>query len=83
MTAITNEKEPAVADVPVMLPAEEFRLNPAGNVPELTDHVYGIVPCRAKRVREYASPIVPFGAAVVAILKGGGATLMLRSWAAI
>jgi hypothetical protein len=82
---IAKENAPAAVAVPVMLPADEFRCNPAGNVPEVMDQVYGAVPLRGRSVKEYASPSVPFGAAVVRIAKGGGATVMLsvcaETWA--
>ena len=75
MTFTVNEKEPAVVGVPVIAPVEEFRVNPAANVPELIDHTYGAVPFWATSVNEYGSPTVPFGIAVAVILSGAGLTV--------
>jgi hypothetical protein len=35
---------PEAVGVPEMVPVEEFKLSPAGNLPTLIDHVYGIAP---------------------------------------
>jgi hypothetical protein len=39
-----------VVGVPVMAPVEAFKDNPPGNEPELTVHVYGVVPPVATKV---------------------------------
>ena len=39
-----NDAVPAVVGVPVICPVELFSERPAGKEPEVTDHVYGVVP---------------------------------------
>ena len=60
-------------------------MSPAGNEPELIDHVYGVVPPVAERVAVYDEPVVPAGSEVV-VMEGGcaaAATTMLRFAAAL
>jgi hypothetical protein len=38
--------------VPLITPVEEFNASPAGNVPELSAHVYGVAPPLAVNVWE-------------------------------
>jgi hypothetical protein len=59
-------KVPDAVGVPLKTPAE-LKLNPAGSVPALTDHVYGVVPPLAASVCEYVAPTVEFGSDAVVI----------------
>lgn len=59
-TWITKLLIPAPNGVPLMTPAAD-NVRPAGNVPELTDHVYGGIPPLAARFSEYGMPIAPLG----------------------
>jgi hypothetical protein len=48
-----NASDVAVAlavGVPLMMPVEGARVSPAGSVPLVNDHVYGVVPPMAVRV---------------------------------
>lgn len=63
--ALTVKREvPAVAGVPEIVP-DVLRLNPAGSVPEATDHVAPVG--FDTRVALYAVPVVPEGRSVVVI----------------
>ena len=42
----------AVVGVPLITPLEEFSIRPPGNVPEVSVHVYGVVPPEAASVDE-------------------------------
>ena len=61
--------------VPLIVPAEALRLKPAGRVPLVSAHVYGIVPPLAASVTLYAVPIWPSGSDVVEIASGVGVTV--------
>jgi len=52
VTLAVNGEEPAVVGVPEIVPFAALRFKPAGSVPELMDHVYGVVPPVAVRVAE-------------------------------
>jgi hypothetical protein len=62
-------------DVPAVVGGPEIvlpeRLNPAGSVPLVNDHVYGGVPPVALSPCEYATPTVPAGNDDVVMLSGG------------
>ena len=58
--------------VPVMAPVEAFKFKPAGKVPLVMDHVYGVVPPVAVSVALYATPTCPFGREVVATVRVAG-----------
>ena len=60
---------PEVVGVPEIVPPVE-RVNPAGRVPDTTDHLYGGVPPVAASVALYATFCVPFGSDVV-VIEGG------------
>jgi hypothetical protein len=51
VTLTVNEEVPAVVGVPLITP-EVLSVRPAGNEPELTDQVYGVVPPLAATVAE-------------------------------
>lgn len=42
----------AAVGVPLIKPLDEFRFKPLGNVPEVSVHVYGVVPPEAVNVCE-------------------------------
>jgi len=52
VTVTVKSEVPAAVGVPVMIPVESSRLKPAGSVPVVTDHVYGVTPPEAARVCE-------------------------------
>ncbi len=58
----------AAVGVPVMAPVAVFSDNPAGNIPLVSDQVYGVVPPDAVSVAEYAAPTNPFGSDVVVMV---------------
>ena len=58
-----------------MTPAAD-NVRPAGNVPELRDHVYGGNPPLAARLREYGSPIAPLGRGEVVSIERGCAIVI-------
>jgi hypothetical protein len=59
VTWITTESlETAVVGVPEITP-DGVRINPAGRVPEVIFHVYGVTPPVAIIVKEYTDPTVP------------------------
>jgi hypothetical protein len=64
--------------VPLITPVLD-RLSPAGKVPVVIDHRYGIVPPVARRVAEYGVPTVPFGKDFVEIAKVWGLFLVAAS----
>jgi hypothetical protein len=53
--------------VPVIAPVDAFSDKPAGNVPLVRDHRYGVVPPVAARVALYALLIWPLGSELVVI----------------
>jgi len=55
-----NDEAPVCVGVPEICPPA-LRLNPAGNDPDTTDHVYGAVPPTPLRACEYAEPTVAAG----------------------
>jgi hypothetical protein len=69
---------PDVVGVPVIWP-EVPRLNPAGNAPEVIDHVYVPVPPLACNVCAYATPIWAFGRDAVVMVTGADPTVMLSA----
>jgi hypothetical protein len=44
LTCTVNDAVAAVVGMPEITPVDATRLSPAGNEPELIDHVYGVVP---------------------------------------
>jgi hypothetical protein len=52
---------PVAVGVPEIRPVAEARLRPAGRVPTVTDHAYGVVPPLACTALEYDLPFVPEG----------------------
>ena len=70
VTPIVNEKRllATLVGVPLITPLDEFSVNPAGNDPDFTDHVYGGLPPLAARVSEYATPTVPEGSGVAVVI---------------
>ena len=64
--------------VPLITPVEEFKASPAGSVPEVSVHVYGVAPPVAVKVWEYGVPAWPPGNDVVVIVKAAEATVSVR-----
>jgi hypothetical protein len=62
---------PTIVGGPVIAPVDAFNDNPAGKVPVITAHVYGVVPPAATRVAEYAALTTPTGSDVVVIDSAG------------
>ena len=50
---------PLVVGVPLIMPVERVSVSPAGSEPDVTLHVYGVVPPVAFSVCEYDEPTVP------------------------
>jgi hypothetical protein len=67
---------PGVVGVPVIAPVDEFRLRPAGRVPEVTLHVNGETPPLFVSVTLYAVPAVAL-TSEVDVMAGGGVTVMV------
>lgn len=63
--------------VPVMTPVLVFKLKPAGSVPEVMAHVYGLVPPDSVNVWLYAVPAVAAGRELM-LKVGGGLTLICK-----
>ena len=63
---------PVAVGVPEMIPVEAPSVNPAGRLPEATDHVYDGVPPLACSCVEYAVPSVPEGSEEVVIARDPG-----------
>jgi len=59
--------------VPAIAPVVAFSERPAGNVPDVTDQEYGVVPPLAASVALYAVPTWPLGRVVVVIAKAAAA----------
>jgi hypothetical protein len=71
--------------VPLSTPAAD-QLSPAGREPELSDHVYGVVPPDAPKVSEYGVPTVPGGRGDVVVIESGvtrGAMVTLNVFSAV
>jgi hypothetical protein len=66
---------PAADGVPEITPVDPFRVNPAGNDPELIDHVSLPVPPAAARCAVYGAPTTPDGRVDVRTESGTGAEL--------
>src|SRR5215471_12573305 len=71
VTRTVKFEMPAVVGAPVIAPDDAFNDNPAGKVPVITSHVYGMVPPAATRVAEYAELTTPTGSDVVVIESAG------------
>ena len=74
--------DPAVPGVPEMDPPAD-RLNPAGNDPLASDHVYGAVPPVALSDCAYTVPTLPSGRDVVAIVGGLGLAVMENAFVSL
>jgi hypothetical protein len=68
---------PLAVGEPLMAPVDAVRDSPAGSVPELSDHVFGVVPPVDARVAEYVAPTVV--SASVAVLTVSAA-YMVTDW---
>jgi hypothetical protein len=66
---------PAAVGVPEIVPFAAS-VNPAGNVPLASDHVYGGVPPEAAKLWVYAAPTVPGASVDVVTLTGVPATVI-------
>ncbi len=64
----------AAVGVPVIAPVDGVRANPAGRLPDTSDHVYGGVPPVAPSVALYAVPTCPPGKVVVVTANPGFVT---------
>jgi len=71
---------PALVGAPLIVPPT-LKLSPAGNVPDVTVHEYGVVPPEAASVNEYTAPTIPFGTEAVVIVSVGALALMLMETA--
>jgi hypothetical protein len=60
----------AAVGVPLIRPVDEFSVSPAGNVPKVSVHVYGVVPPVAVNDCEYDVPTRPLGSDAVVIVSG-------------
>jgi len=67
-TWTVNVDFPVPVGVPETVPL--LRLKPAGNVPEETVHVYGVLPPETEIGDEYGVPFVPLGNEVVVMTRG-------------
>ena len=52
VTRTVKFEVPAVVGVPVIAPVDPFNVKPAGKLPAIVAHVYGVVPPAATRVAE-------------------------------
>ena len=68
----------AAVGVPLIRPVDAFNARPLGSVPEVSDHVYGVVPPVAVSVCEYAVPACPFGSDNFVIVKTVGVIVSVR-----
>ena len=57
VTFSVKEEVPLAVGDPLIVPVDAPSANPAGNVPLVSDHVYGTVPPVAATVAEYDAPI--------------------------
>ncbi len=78
LTITVNPVVPAAVGVPEITPEVES-VNPAGRVPELIVHVYGVIPPVAVRVALYGVPTTTDGSDVVVMASGGGATTLMAN----
>ena len=62
----------AAVGVPVIAPVDAFSKSPAGNVPPVSVHVYGVVPPLPVTVAVYGMPTEPVGKELVEISSSGG-----------
>lgn len=60
----------AAVGFPLIPPVDEFSVKPVGKVPEVSDHVYGMVPPVAVNVCEYGVPTSPLVSDRVNIVSG-------------
>ena len=68
----------AAVGVPLSRPVDEFNVKPPGSVPEVSDHVYGMVPPLAANVCEYAVPTWPLDSDNIVIVSVAGAIVSVR-----
>ena len=80
---VSAAADTAAVGVPVMAPVAVFSDRPAGNVPLVSDHVYGVVPPDAVSVAEYAVPTLPFGNDVVVIVSVAGVVVSVSAAVAL
>jgi hypothetical protein len=66
---------PAAVGVPVNAPLFGLSVTPAGNVPLVTDQLYGRVPPLPVNVALYTTPTVPPGSELVVIANAAGCTV--------
>lgn len=76
-TCTVKDEVPEVVGVPAISPVDAVKLNPAGSEPDVTLHVYGVVPPDAVSVAEYAVLTVPLGSEVVVTVGGCGAAAIV------
>ena len=77
VTVTVKLESPVPVGVPDMMPALDS-VRPAGNAPELRDHVYPGVPPLAAKAAEYPVPSSPAASEVVVIASLVAVTLMER-----
>lgn len=69
VTCTVNDDVPATVGVPEIAPLPE-RLRPVFSVPDVIDHLYGVVPPVAPSVAPYAVPTFPDASEAVVIESG-------------
>jgi hypothetical protein len=70
---------PLNVGVPEITPLEAIRLSPAGRLPEVIDHVYGVVPAAAVRAAVYGALTTPCGKVAVEIARGDEVLVVLAA----
>jgi hypothetical protein len=70
---------PFVVGVPERTPVAEFKVTPAGSVPEARLHTYGVFPPVAASAAEYGIWVTPFGTEVLVMASGTGAEVTVTA----
>ncbi len=79
---IVNLALPATMGVPLIMPVDAFRFNPAGNVPVDTCQLEAVKPGTVKVVVGYGTFTNPLGS-VPGLIDADGKTLMPSAWVAL
>jgi hypothetical protein len=77
VTVAVKLDTPVTDAVPEIVPVVAARVNPAGRLPEVIDHVYAGVPPLARKACEYAVPLVPEGKVDEVMVRGLAAVLTI------
>ncbi len=67
LTVIVKVKPPVVVGVPEITPVAGSKLKPSGKLPEVIDHVNGVVPPNASSIWLYDVPTVVFDKGTMAM----------------